>query len=254
MASAVVVCASLEAAAQQRGPLQLSEIEELLRLQVPDSVLTNNINTLGITFSADPQTIDRLTKDGASAAVREALRAAGSRRDAARKTPDKPPAGPDVDALFWQSIANDADPSLMRLYLEKFPHGQFAELARRKLAAADKAAAQAGTPSTLCVYLPVRGGYKLSTHFYMDGDLVALIRRGRYVCFKVTPGAHEIFGRVSLRTEMKGGLVYWLESSFGGVRQGWHLTFGNRPSIAQLKPVDGKDLKSTAVSFVPPPS
>ncbi len=47
--------------------------------------------------------------------------------------PTPPPAGPSDDALYWQSIKDSDDPALYALYLEQFPDGTFADLARYKL-------------------------------------------------------------------------------------------------------------------------
>ena len=41
---------------------------------------------------------------------------------------------PDAEVVFWQSIANSADPADFEDYLERFPNGTFAGLARRRVA------------------------------------------------------------------------------------------------------------------------
>jgi formylglycine-generating enzyme required for sulfatase activity len=46
------------------------------------------------------------------------------------------PAAPDREALFWQSIQASRDPADFAAYLEAFPDGTFAPLARRRIAAA----------------------------------------------------------------------------------------------------------------------
>jgi hypothetical protein len=50
-----------------------------------------------------------------------------------------PPAGasaPDREGLFWMSIKDTNDPAAFRAYLEQYPQGTFAALARQRLAAA----------------------------------------------------------------------------------------------------------------------
>ncbi|MBF0295215.1 MAG: caspase family protein [Magnetococcales bacterium] len=44
-----------------------------------------------------------------------------------------PPAPQDQDALFWQSVKESGDPAQLRLYLQKFPSGEYAELARLEI-------------------------------------------------------------------------------------------------------------------------
>jgi tetratricopeptide (TPR) repeat protein len=54
------------------------------------------------------------------------------------------PAAPEPSAAevsFWNSVQNSADPEDFREYLQKYPEGQFAGLARRRLAALTKGAA-----------------------------------------------------------------------------------------------------------------
>jgi hypothetical protein len=45
------------------------------------------------------------------------------------------PASPDLETVFWQTIAQSSNPADFDEYLRKFPLGQFAGLARSRLAA-----------------------------------------------------------------------------------------------------------------------
>lgn len=49
---------------------------------------------------------------------------------------DAPTAGADLDALFWDSVRDDESGAGLRAYLDRFPDGTFADLARARLAAA----------------------------------------------------------------------------------------------------------------------
>ena len=48
--------------------------------------------------------------------------------------------GTDTELLFWQSIVNSADPADFQDYLEQYPNGSFASLARRKITGLQKLA------------------------------------------------------------------------------------------------------------------
>jgi serine/threonine protein kinase len=56
---------------------------------------------------------------------------------AAPATPAPPPARaqPDQEVVFWESVRNSTDPKEIEVFLEKFPDGTFAPLARLRLAA-----------------------------------------------------------------------------------------------------------------------
>ena len=47
----------------------------------------------------------------------------------------QPPASSEVELVFWQSIANSADPADFEAYLRRFPNGVFSDLAQNRLAA-----------------------------------------------------------------------------------------------------------------------
>ena len=49
--------------------------------------------------------------------------------------PPSPSASAELEALFWQSIANSTDPADFEAYLEEFPNGVFRRLAQNRLAA-----------------------------------------------------------------------------------------------------------------------
>ena len=62
-----------------------------------------------------------------------------------------PPANAELEALFWQSIANSTNPAEFEAYLAQFPNGVFRALAEVRLAAlrspSNTAAASAGRPA-----------------------------------------------------------------------------------------------------------
>jgi serine/threonine-protein kinase len=45
-----------------------------------------------------------------------------------------PPQATEAETEFWNEVKNSTDPDELGLYIEQFPHGQYAELARRKVA------------------------------------------------------------------------------------------------------------------------
>ena len=54
-----------------------------------------------------------------------------------------------AEMSFWEYIKNSSDPSDFRAYLEKFPNGTFAELARRRSQSGANTRAQTSDPTTL---------------------------------------------------------------------------------------------------------
>ena len=71
-----------------------------------------------------------LTSPSAAASQVPAGTAAASRPPLPNKTPSP---GADADTVFWQSIMASKDRNEFVLYLQKFPHGHFAELAKERI-------------------------------------------------------------------------------------------------------------------------
>jgi predicted Ser/Thr protein kinase len=59
--------------------------------------------------------------------------------------PGRPP--PDQEALLWNSVRGSSNPADLKAYLEKYPDGRFAPLARRRLAALAPPVAQRSAPA-----------------------------------------------------------------------------------------------------------
>jgi len=57
---------------------------------------------------------------------------------AAPAAPSAPAAGGEADKEFWEGVKDSDDPDDVKLYLEQFPHGAFAEQAKQKIAALAK--------------------------------------------------------------------------------------------------------------------
>jgi hypothetical protein len=78
-----------------------------------------------------------------------------------------------VEMVFWESIRSSTDPADFRAYLEKYPQGEFAPLARNRLAALTSAApAAAAVPAAPSSRLPQAGDtwtYRLSEPKRVDG-------------------------------------------------------------------------------------
>lgn len=67
-------------------------------------------------------------------------------RPAAATTRDaSTPARPDLEALFWDTVRGSRDPAEYRAYLTQFPNGNFAELARSRIAQLEQAARTGAT-------------------------------------------------------------------------------------------------------------
>ena len=92
-----------------------------------------------------------------------ALRTAGASGPAAAPAPavTSPPGGTaEQETVFWQSIANSANPAEFEAYLGQFPNGVFSALARARLAALQSpaAGAVAAGPREGVVGSPATGG------------------------------------------------------------------------------------------------
>lgn len=63
-------------------------------------------------------------------------------------TPKKPENDPSfqIEVLFWTSVKDSSNPAIIETYLKKYPKGQFADLARVKLAELNKSDAKPDTP------------------------------------------------------------------------------------------------------------
>jgi len=87
--------------------------------------------------------------------------------------------GPDADALFWQSIMASRDPADYKAYLERFPNGVFAALAKTRAAQAAQAPAPKALPPVaafdrnglIAQLLPRSSGPERAAHdaaFYLE--------------------------------------------------------------------------------------
>jgi formylglycine-generating enzyme required for sulfatase activity len=55
------------------------------------------------------------------------------RPPAAGAAPSAPPASPDAELVYWNSVKDASDPALFESYLKRYPTGQFAEIARIRI-------------------------------------------------------------------------------------------------------------------------
>jgi hypothetical protein len=53
-----------------------------------------------------------------------------------------------AEIASWNSIKDDKDPALFHAYLERYPEGTFAPIAKSKLAALETAVAPSASPTT----------------------------------------------------------------------------------------------------------
>ena len=61
--------------------------------------------------------------------------------------PPPPAAGPEVELVFWQTIADSTNPAEFEAYLRRFPNGMFSDLAQIRLEALRAGSASAGRPA-----------------------------------------------------------------------------------------------------------
>lgn len=111
------------------------------------------------TISADAEGFDWNSLGGAGAAAwSAAISAFETRLDASKPMlaflsntqPATSPSGPiAVDLAFWDSVKSSSNPSDFQAYLQKFPNGSFASLARSRLVALGEAAPVRITPLAL---------------------------------------------------------------------------------------------------------
>ncbi len=83
----------------------------------------------------DPDEVDRVT-----AADRPQSNGTGAPAQAT------PPVDPALDLAFWQAIVDSNDPALFQAYLDRFPDGTFAPIAKARIAAPSGAAPQVAAP------------------------------------------------------------------------------------------------------------
>lgn len=63
------------------------------------------------------------------------------------QTPDRATEELRAEMVFWESIRSSTDPADFRAYLEQYPNGRFAALARNRLAPPPQPTAPAAVPS-----------------------------------------------------------------------------------------------------------
>lgn len=76
------------------------------------------------------------------------IKAALTKKSAPRAAaaPPAPAASPEIETTFWTSVKDSDDPSDFRSYLSRYPKGHFADLARNRIAALERAAAPKPEP------------------------------------------------------------------------------------------------------------
>jgi uncharacterized caspase-like protein len=128
-------------AANERGEVTLSALVEYVQERVPKHVLAD----LGAGkeqkpfaeiggYRADQLIIAIASKAGATAAVKPTDIQPSTQPSLPRTDPAA------FELSFWETIKNSTDPTDFKSYLEKYPNGHFADLARRRVA--DRTAAE----------------------------------------------------------------------------------------------------------------
>ena len=75
-----------------------------------------------------------------------------------------------VEEVFWQAVENSTSPSSLRAYLERWPDGEYASLARRRLATDDDLSTLATAPVSVQPDPPLIAGNPVS----LEADPVAM--------------------------------------------------------------------------------
>ena len=239
----------------ERKPFALAEIQELVTLQVPDNVLIGNLRATGIAAPIGEQDLDRLHQNGASQAVIEALRQAGEHFAADSHTADL-----EADAKLWASIDQNSERALQN-YLDRFPDGTFAELARHRLAAMAAARSRARQsaiakviqPATICAVK--MKSFPGKTYVDLDGHRIAFLEQASHFCFQKQPGDHffDFRGLVSLKAE--AGQVYYLEYAKKRKVEWLHLVSRTegQAKVSKTRPISRRNLYDQSIVTVAAP-
>jgi hypothetical protein len=87
-------------------------------------------HTAGVFGAVTSRQISAIAKEFASRVADGKSRGTGATAVAG----SEPSAETDAEVVFWESVRNSKDPADLRAYLEQYPNGKFAPLARNRLA------------------------------------------------------------------------------------------------------------------------
>jgi formylglycine-generating enzyme required for sulfatase activity len=130
---------------QAKRPIRRDGLVKALQLNaLTAKELADLIRKRGVDFKLTPEIETELREAGATQEVIEAVRESYRETAASRVDPAQ------QELAFWNSIQSSNDPEDFKDYLEKYPDGLYAGIARRKLAALTGAAkpAPAGAPTS----------------------------------------------------------------------------------------------------------
>ena len=155
----VNIAARLETLAEPGGICVSRGVRDQIRRQLPFGF--EDLGEQRVKNIAQPIRVFRLRFDGqhipeddaASELPGSSLDAALAEAEATGTIAAAPPDPQTVDLTFWESIKDSDRPSDYEAYLERFPDGTFAPLARTRLADPDLSAAAEPDPQDLAVEL-----------------------------------------------------------------------------------------------------
>ena len=106
---------------------------------------------------------------------------------------------------------------------------------------AGNAQADARSEATICIFHSQTSAAWEATRVYVDGEFIARLHNGRYLCFNQSLGLHHIVaGRAALSLTIQTPGKFYLESSIG-----WndHVRLVNYPAyLTRYKRIDPKDI------------
>jgi ankyrin repeat protein len=122
-----------------------------------------------------------------------------------------------ADIAFWNSVKDAKESASVQLYLDKFPNGHFAELARMKLKVIKEREERERSPAIFYVYrIPNTPG---KPSLFIDGIEVARLLGGRYLKLVVQPGEKLVVvdnrNRPGIMINVIGGETYYLRANWG---------------------------------------
>ena len=150
-----------------------------------------------------------------------------------------------ADIAFWDSVRDSPDPAALRLYIDRFPDGQFLELARARLVTVSERRVNSSSPATIYVYRVKHDIGRLS--FFIEDKQIARIGSGRYLKLRVPPGQiHIVADNLRMPGRMldaAGGETCYILLNLS-LSKGWLLELENatvgQARMQTLQPVEAE--------------
>jgi hypothetical protein len=128
------------------GPLSEIQMADLIRNHVPEERLRTFVMQCGVDFPLTQEVEKRLRLAGATPSVIAALQKNPPKQQSTQLKTEAPP--PSVELAFWNTIKDEKGPKYFQAYLDRYPNGEFAEIARLKLVASAPSTQEGKPPLT----------------------------------------------------------------------------------------------------------